>query len=888
MNKRFIEESFPVKIVSEESAREKSIRHGHISTLHIWWARRPLASSRTTNYAALIKNSKNMDEWNKKRIFIGDLSKWENSLNANLINRARQDIFNAFNGRKPVILDPFSGGGAIPLEALRLGCETYASDYNPVAVLIEKCTLEYPQKYGKKLVEDVEKWGKWVLEIATNEIGKFYPFEFGKKETFFGESIEKNIPIGYIWTRTIRCQNLSCEAEIPLIRQFWLAKKSNKKISLYPYIENRKIRFKIVGDGNEDIPTNFDPNEATISRGVAKCLVCGSSIAARDVRKQFHQGKAGQRMIAVVYYQEGKKGKKYRVITDEDFKVYQEAEKYLEKRSFELEKEWGISPVPDEEIPLMSGTFNVPIYGMNKWGDLFNSRQKLSLITFTEKIRAAYQQMLQEGYEKEYAKVITVYLALVHDRLTDKNATLVVYNVVGEKIEHVFGRQALPMTWDYVELNVFSGVNGDWISNLNWVQRVLEHLVYSSDYPATVTRASATELPYEDNFFDAVFTDPPYYNSVPYADLSDYFYVWLKRSIGDLYPSFFVPRSTPKTKEIVEMASWDEKRYSHKTKEYFENNLKKAFQEINRVLKPDGIVIIVYAHKTTEGWETVINALLDSGLTVTASWPLSTERTARLRARDSATLTSSIYIVAKKKPRKENGFYPEVKKLLKSYLTEKLERLWEEGISGVDFFIAAIGAGIEIFGEYEKIMDYEGNIIRADILLEDIRKIATDFAVKQIVHNGFSAEITQLTRFYVLWRWNFQEAKVPFDDAKKLAQSAGIDLEKEWNKGFISKTKEYIRVIGPKDRDTKDIAMSNELIDVLHHVLLLWEKNKREEIISRLSQTYGKSEMFYRIAQAISQTLSDESKEKKLLDGFLSGKEKIKKEMVEGLGKWFG
>ena len=331
-NKRFIEESFPIKEISKISAKEKNIRHGHISTLHIWWARRPLASSRATNYAALIPAEKEISEWEKKRQFIIELAKWENSNNMKLIEKARKDILEANNGKVPKILDPFAGGGSIPLEALRLGCEVHAVEYNPVAVLILKCTLEYPQKYGKikenkkeleffntnssknPLLEDVKKWGNWVLEEAKKEIGKFYP----KDENGC-------IPVGYIWARTIPCQNPICEAEIPLMRQFWLAKKSNKKVALYPYVEGKEVKFKIVGDGYEKWPKGFDPSKGTVSRAIVTCPVCGCVIDAKTTRKLFQEGKAGERMVAVVLHKPGEQGKNYRLATEKDVEIFKEA-----------------------------------------------------------------------------------------------------------------------------------------------------------------------------------------------------------------------------------------------------------------------------------------------------------------------------------------------------------------------------------------------------------------------------------------------------------------------------------------------------------------------------------------------------------------------------------
>lgn len=890
--KRLIEETFPVKEVSEKSAHEKNIRRGHISALHIWWARRPLASSRTTAYAALTPAPENTDEWSRKRDFIKELSKWENSLNPHFMERARQDVLDANDGVPPKVLDPFGGGGAIPLEALRLGCETYSNDLNPVAVLIQKCTLEYPQKYGRPtesaanetlfgtttrnpLLEDVKKWGAWVLTEAKKELERFYPQEK-----------DGSIPIGWIWARTIPCQNPSCGTKIPLMRQFWLAKKAKKKVALYPYVENGEVNFKIIGDGYEPMPDDFDPTKGTVSRAVVVCPLCGGTIEAKLTRRLFQTGNARQQMVAVVMHKPGTTGKRYRVATEVDLAIFTSAETDLAEKCETLMLEWGINPVPDEELPLMSGVFNVPIYGMHTWGNLFNARQKLALITFVEKVKAAYQQMVVEKVDGEYAKAVMSYLALCISRCSDFENTLVTWWNHVENSGNTFARQALPMVWDFFELNLFSPVSqGTFHSMSRQILRTIEILGQTKySFDGVTTQASAASLPYSSDFFDAVFTDPPYYNSVPYADLSDFFYVWLKRMVGDLYPELFSTPLTPKKNEITEMAGWDPRRYAYKDKKFFEENLKKSFQEIYRVLKPNGITIIVYAHKSTEGWETLINSLLDSGLIVTGAWPLDTEMKGRLRARESATLASSIYIVARKMERAPTGFYNEVKVEMTAYLNAKLHRLWEEGLGGADFFIAAIGSAIEVFGKYEKVMDFEGEIIRADRLLDDVREIATDYAVRQILHNGFAGEISDLTRFYVLYRWEYGEARVHFDDARKLAQSCGVDLAQEWDgKGFIAKERAFIRIHGPQSRRMDDLEGSEELIDVLHHVLLLWERSERDEMLLALSQSgYGDSEAFYRVAQAISETLPIESREKKLLDGFLAGRERVRGEMRQG------
>ncbi len=888
-DRRFIEETFPVRGVSAESSREKSIRHGHISTLHIWWARRPLASSRAINYAALIAAPGDTGQWKKIQEFITNFSKWKNSLNQRLIKKAREDILGA-NGWQPKrVLDPFACGGDITLETIRLGCDVHSSDYNPVSTLIQKCTLEYPQKYGtaglgsddrtglrqtsekNPLVEDIKKWGNWVLSGAKKEIGRYYP-----------DNPDGSVPVGYLWARTIPCQNPVCQGEIPLVRQFWLAKKSNKRIALFPFVEEGRVRFKIVGEGYEKWPSNFDPKRGTVSRAIATCIVCGSIVEADTTRRLFQEGKAGERMIAVVSHQRGVKGKTYRIATSEDVRTFSEAEKHLEEKRLKLMEKWGINPVPDELLPPI-GTlgFRVQRYGIVQWGDLFNSRQKLALVTFADGVRRTHENMLEEGHEKGYAKAVATYLALAVDRLADYNSVLSTWVSGGEFVGHTFTRQALPMVWDHFELNPASHATGDWNSALGWVWRVVEHASQASSVPAIVTQSSATSLLYPDNHFDAILTDPPYYDNVPYSHLSDFFYVWLKRTVGALHLELFSTPLTPKSSEIVAYSNreggWEA------GKLFFEDRLKKSFQEIHRVLKPDGIAVIVYAHKSMAGWETLINSLLDSSLIMTGAWPIHTEMKARLRARESAAVESSIYIVARKMQREPTGFYSEVKEELRKHLDQKLERLWQEGIVGANFFIAAIGSAIEVFGKYEQVMDFEGSVIRADRLLGDVREIATDYAVRQILHNGFGGDISDLTRLYVLWRWEFGEARVPFDDARKLAQSCGVDLSLEWNRdGFIRKEKEFVRLLSPHERNIEKLADSHDLIDILHLALLHWEKGKRDDVAQVISDSgFGQSEAFYRVAQAVSETLPNESKEKKLLDGFLAGRERVREEVRE-------
>jgi len=889
MRKAFIEHDFPLKEVSFESAKEKSIRHGHISTLHIWWARRPLASSRASILAALVPDPENEKEREELKKLIAEISKWENSLNPQLLEKARNLIKKSYPDGPPKVLDCFAGGGAIPLEALRLGCETYALDLNPVANLILKATLEYPQKYGQPkkiisdkkeglfaeekviipLLEDVKKWGDFILEESRKEIEKFYPKEK-----------DGSIPVGYIWARTVKCQNPSCGATIPLMRQTWLVKKENRKVAIKIIPHGKKNTFEIKEGKNID----FDPDTGTISRAKVMCPCCNSGLSDNEVRKQFQENKAGQMMIVVVLNHPQKQGKTYRLALEKDKEIFQEAEKSMESKRKKLLSELGFEPVPDEELPFMSGVFNVPLYGMKKWGDLFNSRQKLALITFLNIIKHSHQKMLTTGIDKEYAKALITYMAIIFDRLVDKNSNLVVYNVIGEKIEHVFGRQALGMVWDYVEVNPFTDVG--WPNMQEWVERIIIHCGQSSSVAVNITQSSATSLPYGDNSFDAVITDPPYYNSVPYADLSDFFYVWLKRLIGDLYPDLFSTPLTPKSDEITEMKSWDEKRYSYKDGKWYEGQITKSFKEIHRTLKPDGIACVVFAHKSTEAWETIINSLLNSGLIITSSWPIHTEMKTRLRASESAALASSIYMICRKRTKQEVAYYDEIKEEIRKRIKVKLAQFWSEGISGSDFFVSAIGPAIEVFGRYSKVEKPSGEEVSAKELLEYVRKIVIEFALERILKNPSLGGIDAETLFYLLWRWTYNGAKIHFDDANKLAHAAGVELANMWDRdGFIKKDKEFISVLDPRERAKEQSFLKkdkfNLMIDVLQRGLIYWEKTEKEKIKDLLDESgFSNNENFWKVAQAISEVLPEGDKEKQLIQGFLYSREaysKIKK-----------
>jgi adenine-specific DNA methylase len=730
----------------------------------------------------------------------------------------------------------------------------------------------------------VKKFSQKVWNQALGEIQECYQN---------GHENSELSPIAYLWVKIFSCPNPLCGTEIPLLRHFYLANKKKRKIAIKPIIKNKCIEFIVQKEETID----FDPSKGTITLGKIRCLACNVITKADELRAKTLKEGLQEQLYAIVYTSRAKKSRIYYVPSITDQKNFQRAKELLKAK---LEN-WSFpdTPIPDELIRTPSGKpltsiedpFFVHLqfvnYGIKTWGDLYNTRQKLSLLTFLHAIRNSFESIYTECKKSHVSDPEE--MAIIFDRFMSYNTVLNRWVSGGESIANCFSRTGLAMVYDYPETNPFSD-SFSWNSQVKWVLRVIEANSLHLDCKITITSSSATKLPYSDGYFDAIITDPPYYDNVPYADLSDFFYVLLKRSIGDLFPELFTTPLTPKLGECIandtllrRFSSIDRQSYDYlgiKNKSSFVRNLSLAFRECFRILKPEGIALIVYAHKTTDGWETVIKALIDSGFVVTASWPFHTEMKNRLRARESATLISSIYMICRKLERKEIGFYIEVKKELLLHLSRKMEFLWNVGISGSDFFISVIGAGIEVFSRYEKVLDIEGNNIEANKFLEDIRSEVINYSIKKILQNDFSEYLTPLTRFYVIWRWNYKELKLEFDEARKLAQSVGISLDKEWNKGFIKKEKNLIKLLNPKERLLKDLENSNELIDILHYVLLMWEKSEKELLLTKLSQTIGDNDTFYRVAQAISESLPNESKEKKLLDGFLVGKEKLKQEII--------
>ena len=855
MQHRFlIETLLPLRELSAEARREKAIRHGHISTLHVWWARRPLVTARAAVLGALLTDEAEVDER-----FIANLCQWEvhdgDPSGRYLLEQARTLIRQRFGDTPPRVLDSFAGGGSIPLEALRLGAEAYAVEYNPVAYLILKATIEYPMRYGHALVQEVKRWGEWVLQQAKQQLAAFYPAAHGET------------PIAYIWSRTIRCPNPSCGAEIPLFRQLWLARKDNKKVALKP-LPNRaakRVEFAIA----EGKQIDFDPAQGTVTRGNAVCLVCHTSVQDDYVKAEAQAGRMGHRLVAVVTTPGKGRGRNYRLATDQDRAAFQKAEAALHNL-VQTPSPWafGLSWIPDEPARLVGAGQQQSVeasYGFLQWGKFFNPRQLLALCTFGKRVREAHRRILQETNDPDFAKAVATYLALAVDFMANRNSSACFWNAQREDFYQVFATHALKMAWDYAESQPFSGSSGSWESALDMQVRYLSR---ESRIPqaGSIHLGSAAALPFPDKHFDAVVIDPPYADNVPYADLADFFYVWLRRVVGDLYPEAFQTLLTPKDEEaVVNPARFGGKKQGEQiAHKHYQRLMQQAFAEIYRVLKPDGMAVVMFTHRSTEAWESLIRSLLDAGLYPTASFPVHTEMEASTHQRGKGSIQSTILMACRRRPEQASvGWYGQVQAELRRVIPERLEEFWRAGIRGADFFISSIGSAVGVFGRYRKVMRPDGREVTVGDLLEEARGIVSAFALEQL---GL-ARLDEPTRFYVLYRAAYGGEELSFDEANKLAKSVGAELdalgaqyrlvERRGDRVQVPayakrlQNEAYRRAL---QRSVEDGTLARlPEIDRLHLALYLWRRGEQEGLSALLGHVgvLEEDHPLWRTAQAI-------------------------------------
>lgn len=997
--KRLIELDLPIARISAHARREKSIRHGHISTLHIWWARRPLAACRAVICASLWPDPVDLTAWaergeeiplgdgsavirprrfletarewmtvwaknNLGKVskesyprfvaiqngaktladpldlrralldFIADFANWDNSTDKDYLATARaltQAAHEALGGEpetRPLVVDPFCGGGSIPLEALRVGADAFASDLNPIPVLLNKVVLEYIPKYGQRLADEVRKWGAWIKQEAEKELAEFYP-----------KDPDGATPIAYLWARTIQCEGPGCGAEVPLIRSLWLAKKSKRSVALriIPNPKEKRIDFEIIENAKAS-----EERQGTVKRGSATCPCCGYTTPVASVRQQFRARKGGAadaRLFCVVTTRADEQGRFYRLPTARDLEAVNRAKEKLERRKQAHQGE--LSLVPDEPLP-PQGTlgFRVQLYGMEQWGDLFTPRQALALTTLARLVGKVGHK-LQELDNAGLAEAVQTGLALAVSRCANQFCSLSKWNSGRELVDGVFARQALPILWDFGELNLLGRTDGVWLGALEWILAVVGSCPQTGEGQATL--ASATSHPLPDDSAQCICTDPPYYDAVPYADLSDFFFVWLKRTIPMFGNSM---RLSPKDEECIV----DE--IKGKDKAYFINSMRQAMAEARRVVSPSGVGIVVFAHKSTAGWEAQLQAMIDAGWIMTGSWPIDTEMGNRLRAIDSAALASSVHLVCR--PRENPygslretkiGDWRDVLAELPQRIHAWMPRLAEEGVVGADAIFACLGPALEVFSRYSRVEKSSGEAVTLGEYLEHVWAAVSKEALSMIFKDPDTAGLEPDARLTAMWLWTLgasrsasaeeseeaedkdsdeessKAAKVSgftleFDAARKIAQGLGVHLEKSPSvvevKGDTAKllsVAERVKYLFGKDAETtvtgktprkKKQPVQQSLfaelqaaesaaqvewgdvqgpkpgitvLDRLHQAMVLFAAGRGEAMKRFLvEEGIGNDARFWKLAQSLTALYPGGSDEKRWVDGVLARK----------------
>jgi adenine-specific DNA methylase len=1000
--KKLIEVALPIKEISAESVRDKSIRHGHISTLHLWWARRPLPVCRAVVFASLVpdpldphcppafreavalllgrdENTKQdpyrpYDDipWtppvdpmednlrNRLQMFIGKFSdqycrdvkagkvtaakdmldansliKWDNKNNETTLNKARKLIWVAHNAhpersegsgthalladfdthyaaiksaeaalytihdrhlpssevvekeaalhqaieafldKMPRVFDPFAGGGAIPLEAARLGCRAFGNDINPVAHIIQKGSLEFPQKFGKPITYSVEAflerygseeleaqrhagqvfgqqvqianrlsfdvafYAKKLLSAAEAEIGHLYPAD------------EKgNKPIAYYWARVGTCSNPSCRAEVPLLKGFYLANTSTKQVYLQPIINGTEIDFEIKRGNCES--EGFVQNRKSLV-----CPCCGNATSNAELKTQFLKKSIAERLLAVI--EESDNGKAYRLPTKAEISV--------------------IANIPNATISIPEAIakdntkqFDLCPWGFLTFGDMFSPRQLLALQTLVARLYDLQTELTPQS--SDYGKAILTYLGILADRVAIKQNSFITWDTSRETISNLFGKQAIQMVFDYVEGNPFSSSAGSASNALDWICRYIESESDYAFYGKLINASSGDKSQFLDKYLTAVVTDPPYYDAIAYGDISDFFYVWLKRTLGDVYPLNFATPQTPKTDECTALKHHHNGK-ADKAKAHFEQKLTEIFVAIEH--QTSDIVSIMFAHQSTEAWTTLCNSILVARMNITGSWPIDTEMANRTLGLAGAVLASSVTVAARPAQRQGYGDFKEVKKAIEVRVAEEVELLYALGFRGADLLTACFGQAVSEFGRYKKVEKADGSEVTVAELLELSREAAFNALLK-----GFDGD--DFTKFYIGWLQLYGFLESDFDDAAKFSRvglSVNVQelfnahlLLKNGNKQTLGNYAERMEAF-PRLGESAD----SPLIDRVHRTLALYADTDRAALLQYITRTSAEpTSAFWRVLVALCEVLPAGSEDQKQALGLLTNKDSLIRE----------
>ena len=860
--------------------------------------------------------------------FVADFSNWDSSRSPEYVQisqrltRAAHVGFGGDVGTSPLVIDPFAGGGSIPLEASRVGADVFASDLNPIPILLNRVLVEYTPRHGKSLGEAVRGWGQWVKQRAEEELKSYYPSGEDGLQT-----------LAYVFARKIACEGPGCGAEVPLLRSLWLRKKSgdHRALTLTPDPEAKSVTATIF-----EASSASEVLEGTLRRGAVTCPVCDFTTPVANVRTQLIERRGGARdarLMAVVTEGRDGSGRRYRIPEACDHAALREAGLECERRKGLVTE--GLSVIPDEEIPLTEiRRVNVPLYGMATWGDIFSPRQAVALSTLSRLVREAPI----EG-DSAFVAAVRSSLACAVGRQADFSSSLTTWTPGGEFIGHTFTRQAIPMVWDFAECNLLADTSGNWLGAIEWVARVCDANVVAGGGAAQVQLVSATEHPLPDDSADALVTDPPYYDAVPYAHLSDFFYVWLRRILGNTHRDLFAAEATPKAAEIV-VDRPHKLSESKKGIEFYERELALAFGEARRVVKPDGIGVVVFASKTTASWEAILQAMLTAGWIVTASWPIDSERGARLAAQGQARLGSSIHLVCRPREnpdgslRDDNvGDWREVLAVLPERIHEWMPRLASEGVVGADAIFACLGPALEVFSQYSSVEKASGDEVGLTEYLEEVWAAVSREALGMVFKGADASGFEEDARLTAMWLWTLHTGRggdqedsdegeanrsvrgyaLEYDAARKIAQGLGAHLEelshlvevrgdtatllsaaartrhlfgdesqaapRARRKGKSQMTLNFgeeLEELEEQSRDWTSGASTRPgatVLDQLHQSMVLFGAGRGEALRRFLVEDgIGGNPLFWRLAQSLSALYPSGTDEKRWVDGVLARK----------------
>ncbi len=802
----------------------------------------------------------------------------------------------------PRVFDPFAGGGAIPLEAARLGCRTFGNDLNPVAHIIQRGSVEFPQKYGKsitysrqeflkhypifteiedtntlaepnynyslqntieidgyedalskkaeiqnrefiqiknRLAFDVEYYARQMLAGAEKEIGQYYPEVNGKK------------PIAYCWAHVGTCSNPSCKAEVPLLKQFYLVNKRGKKVHLNPIINGTEINF--------EIKTGEIDRDGWLVRGNMNCPCCGNTTDIKTLKQQFKKGLTKKRLIAVI--EDGEKDKNYRRPVEKEFsiKIPEETEMFRPKDKMQVGN---------------NRNFNTPGWGVDDYGQMFSDRQLLAMKNFINQLSILKRQWNTEKKElDDYQKALTTYLGIWLDRIAVINTTFGRIHNKRETLEHPFARQAIPMMFDYPESNPFCNSGGSASNQLDWVIRYINE--ENSTFHVTCNNTASGEInQFNKKYLNSVVTDPPYYDAIAYADLSDFFYVWLKRTLGDVFPLNFATPQTPKTEECTALKHHHQNN-DDEAKKHFESKLQHIFSAIEQ--QTSGVVSIMFAHQSTEAWTTLVNSILGANMNINGSWPFDSEMGNRMIAMDKLALASSVTVSCR--PNIQEGYigFKEVKKNIEKRVASEVKLLYEYGFRGADLLTACFGQAVSEFGQYQTVEKADGTNVTVAELLE----LARDAAFNAIISD---IDTDEVTKFYIGWLNLFGFTQTEHDDVMRITQmglSIEVSLLHQHHIFETSGNKECLSGYMERCKTNQKLGTqaNSFAIDKVHRGMSLFQGGNRAALTEFLATVAPSMDApFWRICTALAEVLPNGCDDHKQLTGLLANKESLIRE----------